>query len=61
MLERPNHDSGQTKDFVDMGLDQVPASYDETPKKVWPNDDFIKSIEELQMFFEQYHGTHSER
>jgi len=61
MLERPNHDAGHFKVVEAMGLEQAPETIEESPNNVELQQNFVKSIQELQMFFEQYNGTHSER
>lgn len=61
MLVRPNDDIGQPEAVKNEILDQVTEPYSDGSKKVEPNQNFVKSIQELELFFEKYHGTHSER
>jgi hypothetical protein len=61
MLERPNHDSSQPEVLEAMDLEQVHVNQDESLKSSDPNQNFVRSIQELQLFFDQYQGTHSER
>lgn len=60
MPKRPNHDSRLSEVLEAMDLEQVQGSKVEEFKGV-PNENFVRSIQELQLFFDQYQGTHSER
>ncbi|MFC4408830.1 hypothetical protein ACFOZY_00130 [Chungangia koreensis] len=58
MLDKPIHDSRHSEVLEAMDLEQVQGSQEE---KGDLNENFVRSIQELQLFFEQYQGTHSER
>jgi len=61
MLERPIHDSQPLEVLTSMNVDQATQTEGERLKSMELNQNFMNSIQELQLFFEQYQGTHSER
>lgn len=58
MVERPIHDSRQS---VAMGSEKSPFIQDELLNKEEVNQNFLNSIQDLQLFFELYNGIHSKQ